>query len=399
VVDFKYHVVSIVAVFLALAVGIVLGTNVLSGDVLKNLKTQTSQLRKEAQDLRAQNGQQQAQVADDEAFANALEPMTVAGRLTGKTVIVVMLPNAQKSVRDQSVKTLTDAGATVSGEVDISNSYLDPQQVTTLGELVTSLASPADTDPSLDAPGRAAVVLAAALVSRTGAQPVSVGTDQAVASNVAALVASSATTSTASSTASSTRSSATKSPKSTKSSASSSASASDSSRPSLLPTPGVTLEPTPSSTPQLDPASTEVLAGLEKAGFIKVQKAPAQHATLALIVAASPPDKPAPDAATTDKALLELAAAFPAAGSRTVVAGATGSAAPGGLVAALRGNGSVSKIVTSVDDSDRASGRIAMVYALQWLDVGQAGHFGTGPGAQAQLPTASPSASPSPSPS
>ncbi|MDQ1465488.1 MAG: hypothetical protein QOC73_2429, partial [Actinomycetota bacterium] len=392
-VDFKYHVVSIVAVFLALAVGIVLGTNVLSGDVLKNLKTQTSQLRKEAQDLRAQNGQQQAQVADDEAFANALEPMTVAGRLTGKTVIVVMLPNAQKSVRDQSVKTLTDAGATVSGEVDISNSYLDPQQMTTLGELVTSLASPADTDPSLDAPGRAAVVLASALVSRAGAQPVSVGADQVVGSNVAAVVASSFTTSTATSTASS----ATKSPKSTKSSARSSASGSDSSRPSLLPTPGVTLEPTPAPTPQLDPTSTEVLAGLEKAGFIKVQKAPVQHATLALIVAASPPDKPAPDAATTDKELLELAAAFPAAGSRTVVAGASGSAAPGGLVAALRGSGPVSKTVTSVDDGDHASGRIAMVYALQWLDVGQAGHFGTGPGAQAPLPTESPSASPSPS--
>jgi hypothetical protein len=92
-----------------------------------------------------------------------------------------------------------------------------------------------------------------------------------------------------------------------------------------------------------------------------------------------------------------LAAAFPAAGSRTVVAGATGSAAPGGLVAALRGNGPVGKTVTSVDDSDHASGRIAMVYALQWLDIGQAGHFGTGPGAQAPLPTESPSASPSPS--
>jgi Copper transport outer membrane protein, MctB len=396
VVDFKYHVVSIVAVFLALAVGIVLGTNVLSGDVLKNLKTQTSQLRKEAQDLRAQNGQQQAQVANDEAFANALEPMTVAGRLTGKTVIVVMLPDAQKSVRDQSVKTLTDAGAIVGGEVDINSSYLDPQQTATLGELVTSLASPADTDPTLDAPGRAAAVLAAALVSHTSAAPVSGETNQAVASDVALILASPSTGSTASSTASS----ATKSPKSTKSPARSSPSGPDSSRPSLLPTPGVTLEPTPSPTTQLDAASTEVLAGLEKAGFIKVQKTPAQHASIALIVAASPPDKPVPDAAaTTDKELLELAAAFPAAGSRTVVAGATGSAAPGGLVAALRGNGSVGKTVTSVDDSDHASGRIAIVYAFQWLDIGQAGHFGTGPGAQAPLPTESPSASPSPSPS
>src|SRR6185437_8547122 len=107
-IDFKYHVVSIVAVFLALAIGIVLGTNVLSGDVLKNLKTQTNQLRHDAQGLRGQIQQEQAQLATDSAFAQAVEPLAVSGRLNGARVLVVTLPGAPKSNRDSTVKTLTE---------------------------------------------------------------------------------------------------------------------------------------------------------------------------------------------------------------------------------------------------------------------------------------------------
>src|SRR5665213_2317853 len=166
VVDFKYHVVSIVAVFLALAVGIVLGTNVLSGDVLKNLKTETSQLRKEAQDLRTQTGVQQAQIGADQAFAQALEPSAVAARLTGKSVVVVMLPDAPKGVRDAAVKTLVEAGASVTGEVDVTASFTDPQQVSALDTLATSLGAPvADASAGQDTRTRAGALLAAALVN------------------------------------------------------------------------------------------------------------------------------------------------------------------------------------------------------------------------------------------
>src|SRR5665213_3593169 len=166
VVDFKYHVVSIVAVFLALAVGIVLGTNVLSGDVLKNLKTETSQLRKEAQDLRAQTAQQAAQLNADQAFAQALEPIAVTSRLATQRVVVIMLPGAPKSVRDQSVNTLADAGATVTGEIEISGSFVDATQAQTLDELVKSLVRPGvDLSPAPDVASRAAAVLAAALIA------------------------------------------------------------------------------------------------------------------------------------------------------------------------------------------------------------------------------------------
>jgi hypothetical protein len=396
VVDFKYHVVSIVAVFLALAIGIVLGTNVLSGDVLKNLKTQTSQLRKEAQDLRAQNDGQQAQINADQAFAEALQPMAVSGRLVSKKVVVILLPNAQKSVRDQAVQSLLDAGATVSGEIDITGSYVDPQQATSLDQLVTSLATgQAPSSSSPDPQARAAALLASALVGAAPSAPISVNGDAALDATGAAGVAATATASFSAS-ASARGSVSTKSASATRSAGGTASTSPNpggtaTSRPSLLPTPADTVAPAPSPPTLLDVASTEILAALEKAGFVKIQQPPTAHATLALIIAPPPTAKPGPDSAASDKALLELVAAFPAAGGKTVMAGPLGSAGPGGLIGTLRGNGSISKVVTGVDDIDTATGRIAAVFALQWQDLGQVGQFGTGQGAQGPLPTPSPS--------
>jgi hypothetical protein len=47
VIDFRYHLVSIVAVFLALAVGVVLGSAALNGPVVAGLRKSVSTLRHE----------------------------------------------------------------------------------------------------------------------------------------------------------------------------------------------------------------------------------------------------------------------------------------------------------------------------------------------------------------
>lgn len=371
-IDFKYHVVSIVAVFLALAVGIVLGTNVLSGDVLSNLKTQTSDLRKEAQALRDQNQQQQNQLSDDENFAQALEPTVVAGRLSGRHVVVITVPNAPKSVRDAAVKTLTAAGATVTAEVDVAASYADPQQATSLDELLKTLAAPqfAPTAPD-DVPARAAAILASALVGNPAG---SAGGGPAASAPASA---------TAKGTAATSKASAKTSSKTTPT-------------PSLKPTPGATLTTAasvtvatsnPTDPRYVDGSSVEVLAGLAKAGFVKLSDEPSMFADMAVVVTAAAPDKAATPTPSPDTALLDLVAALQRAGSRTVVVGPAGSADAGGVVAQVRGNDSLAKVVSSVDNADSASGRIAMVFALAGGD-GATGQYGTGQGAQAGLPTA-----------
>ena len=381
-IDFKYHVVSIVAVFLALAVGIVLGTNVLSGDVLSNLKTQTSDLRKEAQALRDQSQQQQNQLSDDETFAQALEPVVVGGRLSGRHVVVVSLPNAPKSVRDAAVKTLTEAGASVTAQVDLTDSYADPQQAGSLDELLQTLATP-QFDPTApdDVPARAAAILAAALV----------GTPNAAASG-----SPSASAGRPSDAGSPDQAGAAKTGKKTGDKKSSAKESRSAPPPSVKPTPGTTIstaasERTAASTPgdprNIDGSSVEVLAGLAKAGFVKLNQQPTLFADTAVVVTAAAPAKAATPTPTPGTALLDVIAALQRAGSRTVVVGPAGSADAGGVVAQLRGNDSLAKAVSSVDNADSATGRIAMVFALAGGDAAT-GQYGNGQGAQAGLPTA-----------
>jgi hypothetical protein len=162
----------------------------------------------------------------------------------------------------------------------------------------------------------------------------------------------------------------------------------------VKPTPGITTaasERTATRTPgdprYIDGTSVEVLAGLAKAGFVKLNQQPTVFADMAVVVTASAPAKAATPTPAPDTALLDLIAALQRAGSQTVVVGPAGSADTGGVVAQLRGNDSLSKAVSSVDNADSASGRIAMVLALAGGDAAT-GQYGNGQGAQAGLPTA-----------
>jgi len=166
--------------------------------------------------------------------------------------------------------------------------------------------------------------------------------------------------------------------------------------PSVKPTPGATIttaasEHTAARTPgdprYINETSVEVLAGLAKAGFVKMNQEPTFFADMAVVVTAATPAKAATPTPPPDTALLDLIAALQRAGSQTVVVGPAGSADAGGVVAQLRGNDSLVKAVSSVDNADSASGRIAMVFALAGGDDA-IGQYGNGQGAQAGLPSA-----------
>ena len=53
-IDFRYHLVSIVSIFLALAVGIVLGAGPLKEDLGNTLTRELTQLRQDKTDLRGE---------------------------------------------------------------------------------------------------------------------------------------------------------------------------------------------------------------------------------------------------------------------------------------------------------------------------------------------------------
>lgn len=135
-VDFRYHVVSIVAVFLALGIGIVFGTTVIDRALLNDLDRNVTRLTGEKRELEDERRALTERVADAEAWGQAVAPALVTGVLAGERVVVVSAPGASRSLRDDVVKQLTAAGATVTGRIRLSDAIEDPARATELEDLV-----------------------------------------------------------------------------------------------------------------------------------------------------------------------------------------------------------------------------------------------------------------------
>ena len=73
-IDFRYHIVSIVSIFLALAVGIVLGAGPLQDQLGNTLTNQVSDLRKQKSELAAELRDANQTIDDTNAFIKAHDP-------------------------------------------------------------------------------------------------------------------------------------------------------------------------------------------------------------------------------------------------------------------------------------------------------------------------------------
>ncbi|HET8616773.1 MAG TPA: copper transporter [Actinomycetales bacterium] len=139
-IDFRYHLVSIVSIFLALAVGILLGAGPLQEDLGKTLSNQVSTLRKEKDALRTQLDAAQARVDASDKFVTAVSPTLTESRLGGRSAVVVTLPGTDASLVTGVTKALTSSGATVSGTVEVDDAWSDPTKRSFRDQLLSSLA-------------------------------------------------------------------------------------------------------------------------------------------------------------------------------------------------------------------------------------------------------------------
>jgi len=128
VIDFRYHLVSIISIFLALAVGIVLGAGPLQSNLGDQLSDQVSSLRTEKQALndKVASGERLIDASDD--FGRAVQPRVVGGRLTGHRAVVVVLPSSDGTIVKDVEEVLSQSGASVSGTLTISPDWFDPSQ-------------------------------------------------------------------------------------------------------------------------------------------------------------------------------------------------------------------------------------------------------------------------------
>ncbi|WP_432524915.1 copper transporter [Kineococcus sp. SYSU DK006] len=160
-IDFRYHVVSLVSVFLALAVGIVLGAGPLNEGISTGITDQVRQLTQEKNQLRAERDQALATADAQDSWAEAVTPALVARQLGGRAIALVELPGADSSQVDAAVDVLQQAGASVPVQVTVQDAWTDSAQASTREQVAGRLSGDLASAPAADAGTE--VVLAAEL--------------------------------------------------------------------------------------------------------------------------------------------------------------------------------------------------------------------------------------------
>jgi hypothetical protein len=129
-IDFRYHLVSIVSIFLALAVGIVLGAGPLKGEIGDTLSKEVAGLRKDKADLNNQLADARAGAEARDAYIGETNPRMLAGSLQDRRVAVVVLPGSDAGVAESSAASLESAGATVASTTSVSEDWVTTDEAT-----------------------------------------------------------------------------------------------------------------------------------------------------------------------------------------------------------------------------------------------------------------------------
>ena len=123
-ISLRYHIVSLVAVFLALALGIVVGSTVLQEGTVSVLRATSERVRQESDRNSRENVALKQDKARLEAFGAAVLPELVQGRLKGRPVVLVDTDKVDGGLRDTVRKALEDAGAEVDGQITFADERL-----------------------------------------------------------------------------------------------------------------------------------------------------------------------------------------------------------------------------------------------------------------------------------
>ena len=335
-IDFRYHLVSIVAVFLALAIGIVLGSTELQGPTYNFLNRTTAKLQTQLDQATSQRDAAQQQATQDELYAQAVQPTVLHDLLTGQRLLIVTEPGAQPSVVNGISTAAIVAGATVTGQINLAPKFFDSSDTTqdSLGQTTLNVAQAAglQLDTTVTYQQQAAQVIASEILTTS---PTSSGSSGSSGSRSA-------------------------------------------------------------SGDQGANAGT-MLRTYAASQFLRTTGQPATPATLVIVV--TPQNAPSDGSADQlDQVLIPLVQELAAKSSATVVAGSSSGSGTGSPIAVLRSN-NVASQVSTVDDADLVSGQTVTIQALAALLAGgKAGSYGfTANGAVGVAPSPAPTPTVSPS--
>ena len=114
-INFRFHIASLIAVFLALALGVVMGSTVVQRAIVEGLRDQIDRVERNADNQRAKNAALSTENDRLNLYVAESAPYAVSGALTDQSVAVL----AERGIDEDAVKAqvalLQTAGARVAG--------------------------------------------------------------------------------------------------------------------------------------------------------------------------------------------------------------------------------------------------------------------------------------------
>ncbi len=309
-ISMRYHIISLAAAFLALALGIVLGATKISSPLVAGLKGDTESLTQQRDQLLADNAMLSAAGTAADKMAEALGDIAVRGVFRpNPAVVLITTADANSADRDAVLALLDKAGAVVASQLQLTTDFTDPARSQELRTVLTSNLPAGQALPEVDDPG----TLAGAFLS-------------------------------------------------------------------LL----VVADDTGSSKATADQAAT-AFSALDTGGFVRVVGTPAAGRLVIVLTGGEITGGSQGDRAG---AVAAMATELKSTADGVVLAGRRGSEAPStGSIGLVRASTADSAVVTTVDDVDSASGRLAAVLGLAEQDGGGVGRYGVADTAEALVPT------------
>jgi hypothetical protein len=164
-INFRYHIVSLMAVFIALSVGIAVGVS-LSPSVDQGLLQQAAQDRKQVTDLRAELDRRKALDNYRNAYDEQVGEAVTAGVLNGQRVAIVAMPDAPASVVRSISNAVVVAGGTVVRDVKVNAEAFDASNAEDVTDALGSYFGPLGLNDTMSAATRLGVAVGRSIGSK-----------------------------------------------------------------------------------------------------------------------------------------------------------------------------------------------------------------------------------------
>ena len=142
-ISLRTHAISLAAVFLALAIGVALGSGLLSNTVLSGLRDDKQELQNQIDGLTDQRNALNEKLSAAGEFDTQMSPRILHDAMAGKSVVVFRTPDAADDDVDALSRMVEEAGGIVTGTVSLTEEFVDANSAEKLLSVVNSPIVPA----------------------------------------------------------------------------------------------------------------------------------------------------------------------------------------------------------------------------------------------------------------